>query len=121
MSGFTLFTNSVDGISFEPDYGFKNEDKKIESSNRTRSAQLSVYQFSNYRRWKLPLRYVNSADKATINDWWRNNEELYFFDNNDTSLAATYAVRIVNKSTPIATPEKPYDYEWKGVIELEEY
>jgi hypothetical protein len=121
MSGFSLFTNSTDGISFESEYGFTEEDRKIENSNRTRASVLATYQFSNYRRWKIPLRFVNSVDKEAINNWWRNNTELFFYDNNDTSAAATFKVRIVNKKTPIDKPEKPYDYEWKGRIELEEY
>jgi hypothetical protein len=121
MSGFTLFTNSTDGISFEPEYGFKEQDKKIENTVRTRSAIMATYKFSDFRRWKIPVRYVNSVTKETLNNWWRMNTELFFFDNNDTDFASTYRVRITNKSTPINVVEKPYDYEWKGTIELEEY
>ena len=121
MSGFTLFTNSVDGISFEPEYGFSHDDRKIENTNRTRSALMASYKFSGYKRWKLPIRHVNSSDKQAINNWWNDNTELFFYDNNDTSAQGTYAVRIVNRSTPIRTPERPYDYEWRGTIELEEF
>ncbi len=121
MSGFTLFTNSVDGVSFEPEYGFKNEDRKIENTLRTRSALLFQYKFGDFRRWRVPLRFVSSGDKQTINGWWNDNTGLFFFDDNDNSVAATYAVKIVNRSAPISTVEQPYDYEWRGVIELEEY
>jgi len=121
VSGFTLFTNSSDGISFEPDFGFKHRDKKIENSIRARSGIQAVYQFGEYRRWKIPVRFVSSGDKQTLNTWWRNNTELFFFDNNDMTAAGTFGVRITNKSAPIFTPEKPYDYEWKGNLELDEY
>lgn len=116
---FTLFTNSTDGVTITPDYGFKIDDRKIENSVRARSAKLTSYKFSDYRKWILPLRFVNSADKQTINDWWKENKELFFVDDNDTTTL--YSVRIANKSAPINVVEKPYDYEWRGKIQLEEY
>ena len=119
MSGFTLFADSATGVSFEPEYGFKVADKKIENAARTRSGLLYKYKFSDYRKWDIPLRFVNSADKGTINGWWRENTALFFMDNNDT--ATVYNVLITNKSPPIDQVERPYDYEWKGKIELEEY
>jgi hypothetical protein len=121
VSGFTLFTNSADGVSFEPDYGFKHEDRKIQNQVRTRSSLLFQYKFGDFARWKIPLRFVSSSDKKTLNDWWNSNTELFFYDNNDTSAQATSCVKIVNKSTPIGQVEKPYDYEWRGTIELEEF
>jgi len=121
MSGFTLFTNSIDGVSFEPEYGYKEQDKKIQNSIRARSSLWATYKFSDYRRWKIPLKFVNSSDKQTLNNWWRNNTELFFYDNNDTTAAATSCVRISNKTLPINTAIPPYDYEWKGNIELEEF
>jgi len=121
MSGFTLFTNSSDGVSFEPDYGFANRDKKIQNQVRTRNGNLFQYKFSDYRAWRIPLRFVSSGDKEAINGWWRENTDLFFYDYNDTTANGTRCVRITNKSAPISTTEKPYDYEWKGKIDLEEF
>jgi len=118
---YTLFTNSTDGISFDPDFGFKHRDKKIQNSIRVRSGLGFVYKFGDYKRWKIPLRFVGSADKKTLNDWWSNNTELFFYDDNDTTAASTSTVRIANRASPVSQPEKPYDYEWKGSLELEEY
>ncbi len=120
MSGFTLFQNSANGVSFTPEFGFKTDDRKIENTVRTRSAIQYKFKTGDFKRWSLPIRFVNSSDKKTINDWWNDNTDLFFYDDNDTSIAATFVVRITNRASPIRSPERPYDYLWKGKIEIEE-
>lgn len=119
IMSFTLYTNSTDGLTFEPEYGMKEQDRKIETRHRAREANEYSYLYGNYRRWRVPIRYVNSSTRQKVNSWWAGNTRLLFQDDNDTDVQ--FPVKIMNRSNPIGKQERPYDYEWSGIIELEEF
>lgn len=116
---FTIYTDSTDGFTFEPEYNFRQRDRKIETVHRTRGGFQSQYIHGNYRRWKIEVRYVNSGDKQKVNSWWGSGARLLFQDDNAPTVP--FGVRLVNRDLPVSRPERPYDYEWRGLLELEEF
>lgn len=105
-------------VVLQPEYDYKEKDRKVESRHRTKSGAEFVYKFGDYKKRKLSVMYVDSSDKYTVNGWWNNNTDLIFMGSSDTDVNS---VRLTNKETPIGIAIKPYTDLFKGVIELETY
>jgi hypothetical protein len=115
---YRLFVDSSNGVTIEPEWDFKYQDKKIEDEHRMRSGGRYVYKWGSFKKWKVPVNYVNSSFMAIVNSYWASNTALLFKSQSDS---AVYSVQITNDDLPIAEFVKPYDTLFKGVIELETY
>lgn len=113
-----LFVDSDNVVSFEPEYDFRFEDRKMQDEHRVRSGARFVYRWGGYRRWTFSARFISSADMAAVNSWWDSNTQLLF---RDTSAAAVFSVQIVNSRLPIDSFIKPYLTEYQGRMEIEVY
>lgn len=115
MTDFYLFANSATSVTLNPLYDFKSETVKNISMERSPTGTLFMYQFGTYRRFKVPLTYVTSADKTRIESWWAVNTTVYFMEQGGTAVQ----VKIVNESTPFSQRVKPYFNLFAGQLELE--
>ncbi len=115
---YRLFVDSSNGVTINPDYGYKLEDSKIENEHRVRTGARYVYKWGSFNKWSIPVSYVNSSFMAIVNSYWQSNTALLF---KSESAAAVYSVQVTNDKLPIAEFIKPYDTLYKGVIELETY
>lgn len=115
---YRLFVNSSTGVDVEPEWGFKDSGKKVETRHRTRSGEEYVYRWGDYRTFDVPVMYVSSSTMAIVNSWWNSNTELLFMEEGSTDVSS---VHISNKSKPIDSKIKPYDNLFKGTIKLSTY
>lgn len=115
---FRLFVDSDDGLDVEPEWGMTEEDEKIEAVHRTRTGKRFHYRWGKFRRWSVPVQYVNSEFKSVVNSWWDSNAALKWMEEGGTEV---YSVRIVNEEKPIGGFVKPYQDQFTGLIELETY
>lgn len=115
---FILQASSSSQVTLEPEYDFTQQDAKIENQHRTRSGDLTRYQWGRYKRIKFSVRYVSSNDMSMVNDWWRENTELQFYEEGTTDITSCM---VSNKSLPIGERIKPHLDQYEGRVELEEY
>lgn len=113
---YPLFSDSSTVVNLEPEYGFEDNTEKIQSTMRTQAGGLIQYKFSQFPKFKIPVKYINATDKTQLNTWWANNTDLVF-----TFASSDFNVRITNKNTPIDRFTKPYVTLYEGTIELEGY
>lgn len=113
-----LYVDSSNGVSIEPDWEYAEPDKKLEDEHRMRSGGRYVYKWGSFRRWALPVSYVNSSFAAVVNSWWLSNTQLLFKSESST---AVYSVQITNDDKPLGKYVQPYDTLFAGSIELETY
>lgn len=115
---FPLFdaVDSADVVNLEPEYGFEDNAKKIESTMRMQAGGLITYKYAQYPAFKIPVKYLTESNRDLVNTWWSANTQLLF-----TYQSSNYAVRITNKDIPIGKFSKPYDDLYEGTIELEGY
>ena len=105
-------------VDVEPEYTLKESGKKVESRHRVRDGGEFVYKWGEYDTVSVPVMYVNSSFKTTVNSWWSDNTDLIW--NNRLSSEVT-SVHVTNKSKPIDAFNKPYNDLFKGKIELGTY
>ena len=115
---WALFVDSSNSISFEPEWGMSQPDRKMESKHRTKKGGLYRYKWGEYNQFKFNLEYVNSSDSAVINSWWNTNTELLFMDEDTTDVFSVY---LMNNSKPLTVNVKPYIEYKKGTIDLSTY
>lgn len=115
---FLLFVDSMHGVSFDPEYDYLEEDRKVEDTHRARSGKSYVYRWGGFKRFKLSVRYVDSAFRAVVNSWWDSNAELLLQRANETQV---FSVRLVNDKLPVGKYEVPHDDLWQAELELETY
>lgn len=116
---WALFVDSSNSISFEPEWGMSQPDKKVESTHRTKGGKLYRYKWGGYNQFKFGLNYVSSSDAAIVNSWWDSNTELLFIDEDDaTTLSSVY---LMNTTKPLTVRPKPYLEYSKGTINLSTY
>ena len=116
---WALFVDSANSISFEPEWGKTDPDKKIESQHRTKTGGLYRYKWGGYSQFKFNVEYVNSSDAAIINSWWNTNTELLFMDEDDATTVSS--VQIMNGAKPLTEKIKPYLEYTVGTINLSTY
>lgn len=115
---YRLFVDSSTGLDVLPTYDFDQLDKKTENRFRSRNSNLYIYKWSSYKKFKVPVSFVNSSYAAIVNSWWLSNTRLLFAVSGN---AAVNSVVISNSDLPIGQYIKPYITLLKGVIELETY
>lgn len=113
-----VLTDGTSVVSMNPDYNIKFENKKIESTHRTRGGALYKYTWGRFNRTKFDVEYLSSADMTQVNSWWSANTPLRLFDINSTVVVSGY---LVNAAQPIDQYVKPYTDLFMGTIELEGY
>lgn len=112
---FTL-TDSSTAVTLTPEYDYTDAGAKIEERHRVRDGGQFRYKFGAYDAFEFGVRYVNSSDMSTLNNWWTSNSSLYFLVNSDV-----YAVMISNDAKPINKFVPPYDTLYEGTLRLETY
>jgi hypothetical protein len=115
---FVLQANSNSQVFLEPEYDFSKSTAKIENVHRTRAGSRYVYKWGEYTRFKFSLRFINSADMSTLNEWWSTNAQLEFYEEGTLDITSC---QISNATLPIDKFIAPYMDRFKGKIELEEY
>lgn len=115
---YILFVDSSNSVSFDPEWDYEEDDKKIENRHRTRSGKEFVYKWGDYRRRKFSVSFVDSSTAAIVNSWWNSNTPLLFMREGDTDITSCY---LIGRDKPLGKFVKPYDNLYKGVIELGEY
>lgn len=113
-----LFVDSTEGVTVEPEYSMTQLDEQLQNSHRARSGAGYRYVWGSYRKWKLPVRLVDSSFMSSVNTYWKAGTVLLF---KSESLSAVYTVAITNKNLPIGQFEKPYMDLYQGIIELEAF
>ena len=115
---YLLFISSGIDVSLDPEFNFRDTEKKIETRHRTKSGREYVYKWGDYKKWSFGVTYVDSSFKAIVNSWWNTNTELLFMKQGETLV---YSVRLMNNNSPINAFIKPYDDLFKGKIDLGTY
>jgi hypothetical protein len=115
---FILQANSSSQVTLEPEYDYARTDAKIENEHRTRSGDRYVYNWGRYRRIKFSIRYVDSATMNIVNNWWRNDTKLEFYEQGTTDITSC---QLTNSTIPIGEFVRPYTNLFEGRVELEEY
>ena len=115
MSYWTL-TDGTNVVSMAPHWGLEFDDKKVETTHRTRDGSLFKYRWGGYKRTKFDIDFVNSSDAARINSWWMANTPLKLVNPSSVVVHSGY---LMNSSLPINKYVEPYTDEFSGTIELE--
>ncbi len=105
-------------FEFEPEWDIKLDDRKIETVQRTTTGAMYRYLWGKFKRAKLSLEFISSADMTRVNSWWGANTPLVLFDSLGDVVVSGY---LTNGSAPIDSLVKPYTDQFKGTIELESY
>jgi len=72
-------------------------------------------------RYTVPLAYVSSADRATIDGWWRDQPELFFTFNLAAGTAQTVQVQVINEREPLGRNIPANRDLYAGVLFLREF
>jgi len=116
MTTFQLGPTSATAIDIFPEFDFKNNRKKIETSHRLQNADRYVYKTGAYDKFQYKVMYVSSSDMSLVNSWWESNTELLFWID-----SAVSSVMLVGDAKPIDQYQKPYTDLFHGTIKLEGY
>lgn len=128
MSRFTLTDSHGHFVSIDPELDYVSETVHSQTDVRARSGTLYNYVWGDgYKKFKIPVAYVDSEFKTTVNLWHSDNERLvvsetvsYFVSDVATFQVNCCYAYITNKVSPIVENIAPYDDQFKGSIELEE-
>lgn len=115
---FRLFVDSNTGVDVTPEFNFEESGEKIESRHRTRDGGELVYKWGFFDTIKFDIRFVDSAFKSIVNDWWSTNQNLLWMETGGTAVTS---VHITNKKKPISQFQRPYNDLFNGKIELGTY
>lgn len=115
---FRLFVDSLAGLTVEPEWDYRGQDRKVEDMHRTRTGGRYVYRWGGYGRDTMTVRYVTSEFASIINSWWDSNTKLLWKNESDTNV---FSVLLVNKELPVGQFVRPYTDLYLGKIELETY
>lgn len=119
MPQFRLFVDSSNGVDIDPTWDYKEIGRKIESRHRVRSGRSYVYKWGQFSKYEVPVTYVSSSFKFTVNDYWINNTDLLFMEVG--IITSISSVRVTNKVVPIGSFVAPYTDLFLGTINLETY
>lgn len=115
---FRLFVDSATGIDVTPEFSLQDGGEKIETRHRARDGSEFVYKWGEFDTIKFDIRFVDSAFKSTVNDWWSTNQQLLWAELGNTDVTS---VHITNKKKPIDKFQRPYTSLFNGKIELGTY
>ena len=102
-------------------YGYTFTNNIDKHDIRTKGGDLYTYITAggNFRRFRVPMTYVLSADRAQVNSWFETGTDLRFIED-DSFANSYYTVRITGKTDPFTKFTKPYfrqRYEGEIIIE----
>lgn len=120
MITYQLGINSSTAITLLPEWNYKERKKQIRSDHRTKAGKLYYYNWSNYKKFDVPVELVEASDASIVNSWFDSNTQLLFFVTSG-SVTAVHSVMIVNDETPFQERMKPYPDKFKGTLLLESY
>ena len=115
---YRLFVDSSTGVDVQPEYDYKEKDKKVESRHRSANGDEYVYKWGDIGFVQFKVMFVNSAFKSMVNSWWGDNTDLLWMEEGGTVVTS---VHLINKTKPIDGLQKPYSDLFKGKIELGTY
>lgn len=100
------------------DYNFTRTIDRVDM--RTQGGALYTYLGSQrFRKFTLPLTWVNSSDRALVNSWWESGANLRFIEDS-TYTGSYYDVRITGNEEPFTKYKEPYfQVYFDGQIVLE--
>lgn len=110
-----FLTNGSNTLSFNPDHGLLFKDTKIGSRKRTANANHYEYTYGDYKKWDLPVSFVNSEFATTINSWWSAGEAISMITTTDV-----FTVALSNKTKPINDYVEPGNTLYNGMLEFEQ-
>jgi hypothetical protein len=117
---FQLGIDSSDAVTLIPEFDYMQPKRQIRNEQRTRGGKLKLYKWGDFRKFNFSLEWVTASDAAVVNSWFDSNTELLFFINSG-SATEVHSVMILNKETPLAAFNRPYNNLYKGKIQLETY
>ena len=108
-------------IEFDPSEGYRKPEDTAITRLESISGKGYSYRIYSKKRWVIPLEFIDKADAAQINDWWREVTELTFYPDLVFDASTSYTVRIRNAESTIESWRVVY---WEdginGVIEIRE-
>ena len=116
---YYLGITSVDQIEFFPDDDFQNGQIEESFHNRCDNS-YKKYQEYIYNRISFKTNNVQANNAAICNSWWSSQTKLKFFVVDSGGISVTDSM-LVNNSIPFNSMPEPYQNEFQGAIELEEY
>ena len=119
-TAYELGTNSSDAVTLYPEQEYSKAKQQIRNEHRTRSGKLYLYKWGDYSRIKFDVNWVPASDAALVNSWFDTNTKLLFFVTSD-SATEVFSVMLLNKETPLAQYNAPYNNLYRGTILLEGY
>lgn len=105
-------------ITLTPEYDYLEREVAIRATHRTVGGVQRIYDWTQYKAFTVPLRFVSSADAFRINQWWRDQDMLGFTLDTSEDLR-TVDCRLVNETVPLGSFIKPYRDLYGGVLMLE--
>jgi hypothetical protein len=115
---FSMIDSGGVQVVLTPEYDYKLEPKKIESTQRTRAGANYKYIWGRYSRITFSTEYVTSSDMCKVNSWWGANTPVTLYD---TASVAVIVGNLANASAPIDHFMPPYSDKFGGTIELESF
>lgn len=117
---YTLGPTSNAEVTLIPAWDYSSGEDMKRVSMRSQTGKLYTYKWSDTKKIKFKVNYMDNSDAAIVNSWWDTQSKLIFFVNNDGTTTCT-SVMMVNKSAPFKEYHEPYITKFRGAIELEEY
>lgn len=112
VASATIFIDELHAsryVELHPEYDFELQDKVNRSEDRTLNGTLYSYQFASWKRWELPVSFVNSYERSIITSWWSSQSTLFFNDIDHELYPSSYhVVKLMNKTSPFDKYQKPY-------------
>lgn len=103
-------------VRFYPlwDVKFNNTQLRFDSTDLT--GRRLQYITGKYDKWIFDIPIMESYKAFMVNNWWKNNDLIYFHNGIDFN---TYKCAIVNKKEPFDKAHAPYSDLMQGSLELE--
>lgn len=114
----TAISSDREALRVEPDFGYAPGGAKEESVHRTPDGSRYNYRWGSYRKFSVPVSWVDSEFRSSANSWWDAGTGLQWTE--DAGLSV-HSVKIVGAEMPIARVEAPYTDQWGGTLDLETY
>ena len=107
-------------ITIEPTYNYEQIETLDRKDLRSKEGGLFTYLApGSFTKFKIPLSWVNSSDRALVNSWWRTGTNVEFVP--DTAVSSTFfTCRVMDNKEPFRKFVEPY-YQtfYQGKIILE--
>jgi len=116
-SGAAALVGSLEAVML-PTPGATLKGQRHESKHESQSGKQYRYTWGHRDSATIPLAFVNCRDATLINSFWKAEEKLVYFDDENTIVVSG---TITNRTLPLSVHQKPLLDRWKGSIDLEGY